>query len=185
MYKLILFTLWIFLPAGLANGSPVVFARFNWFRFLDKPMDFGEKFRGKPILGPHKTWRGIIGAIVVSTICFLIQRHLYVTEHWAVTVSRTVNYSHLNPWIVGPAFGFGALAGDAIKSFFKRQIGIQSGRTWFPFDQVDYILGGLLAVYPFIRMSLLDYLTVLLVWFVMHLIVTWVGYLTSFRERPI
>jgi CDP-2,3-bis-(O-geranylgeranyl)-sn-glycerol synthase len=36
---------------------------------------------------------------------------------------------------------FGALAGDAVKSFFKRQIGIAPGHRWLGPDQLDFIVG--------------------------------------------
>ncbi|HEV2413031.1 MAG TPA: CDP-archaeol synthase [Candidatus Saccharimonadales bacterium] len=185
MYKQIIFALWVFIPAGLANATPVFLAKFRVLKFLDKPMDFGKKLRGKPILGANKTWRGLLGAMVVSSLVFWLQRFAYMHHHWAITASRGINYAHLNPWVVGPAFGFGALVGDAIESFFKRQIGIESGHTWFPFDQIDYVIGGLLAISPFIRMSFYEYLFILLVWFLLHLVTVWVGYLTGFRERPI
>ncbi len=37
--------------------------------------------------------------------------------------------------------GMGALAGDAVKSFFKRQIGAKPGNMWPPFDQIDFVVG--------------------------------------------
>jgi CDP-2,3-bis-(O-geranylgeranyl)-sn-glycerol synthase len=39
--------------------------------------------------------------------------------------------------------GFGALAGDSIKSFFKRRVGVKPGKRWFPFDQIDFVIGAL------------------------------------------
>ena len=40
--------------------------------------------------------------------------------------------------------GLGALLGDLVKSFFKRKIGIKSGEPWIIFDQIDYVIGGLI-----------------------------------------
>ena len=34
-----------------------------------------------------------------------------------------------------------ALGGDLIKSLFKRQVDIQPGQPWFPFDQCDWLIG--------------------------------------------
>jgi CDP-2,3-bis-(O-geranylgeranyl)-sn-glycerol synthase len=37
--------------------------------------------------------------------------------------------------------GVGALAGDATESFFKRRRGIERGRPWPGFDQLDFLVG--------------------------------------------
>jgi CDP-2,3-bis-(O-geranylgeranyl)-sn-glycerol synthase len=37
--------------------------------------------------------------------------------------------------------GAGAGIGDAIKSFCKRQVGIEPGAMWLGFDQLDFFLG--------------------------------------------
>jgi len=36
---------------------------------------------------------------------------------------------------------FGALLGDIVESFFKRRKGIERGKDWIPFDQLDFIIG--------------------------------------------
>jgi CDP-archaeol synthase len=46
-----------------------------------------------------------------------------------------IGYSD-HPVQPGLLISFGALAGDSIKSFFKRQIGIRSGASWLVFDQL-------------------------------------------------
>jgi CDP-diglyceride synthetase len=38
------------------------------------------------------------------------------------------------------------MTGDAVKSFFKRRLGITPGKSWFPFDQLDFVLGAILFV---------------------------------------
>ena len=40
--------------------------------------------------------------------------------------------------------GLGVLFGDLVKSFFKRRFNIKPGAPWFPFDQLDALIGGLL-----------------------------------------
>ena len=63
---------WFFLPAGIANMSPVLASRISWLKSWDTPLDFGKSFRGKPIFGKNKTWRGIVfgtlSAIIVGFI---------------------------------------------------------------------------------------------------------------------
>ena len=47
-------------------------------------------------------------------------------------------------FLIAYAMGFGALAGDAIESFFKRRTGRERGQPWVPFDQLDFVVGSLL-----------------------------------------
>lgn len=35
------------------------------------------------------------------------------------------------------------MTGDAVKSFFKRQRDMPPGSSWFPFDQLDFVIGAL------------------------------------------
>ena len=37
--------------------------------------------------------------------------------------------------------GLGAGVGDAVKSFFKRRVGIAPGSSWLFFDQLDFFVG--------------------------------------------
>lgn len=51
-----------------------------------------------------------------------------------------IDYAHAGPW-AGLLLGFGTLVGDAVKSFFKRQIGIAPGDSWIGPDQLDFMVG--------------------------------------------
>ena len=53
---------------------------------------------------------------------------------------------------------FGALIGDIIESFFKRRVGIERGKNWIPFDQLDFILGVLF--FSFVMSTILHFLNV-------------------------
>jgi CDP-2,3-bis-(O-geranylgeranyl)-sn-glycerol synthase len=81
--------------------------------------------------------------------------------------------------------GFGALLGDAIESFFKRQARVKPGNTWFPFDQIDYIIGGLLFSLPVITLGVKYYFLILVVWLLLHLISSYIGYLLGLKTKPI
>ena len=81
--------------------------------------------------------------------------------------------------------GFGALTGDAIKSFFKRRVNIPPGVSWFPFDQIDYIIGGIALSLFYIQLTFGDYVVLCIVWFLMHPLITFIGYLFKLRHKPI
>jgi CDP-2,3-bis-(O-geranylgeranyl)-sn-glycerol synthase len=132
MFNLLLL-LYYFLPAYVANASPPLLAKL--FPRWVAPVDFALSFRGRRLLGSHKTWRGIIGATILGGITFLIQQHFFPME------------MHL-PWFTGFLLAFGAIVGDSVESFFKRQLHIPAGNPWFPFDQIDYTIGAFLFTFP-------------------------------------
>jgi CDP-2,3-bis-(O-geranylgeranyl)-sn-glycerol synthase len=185
MLKDLFFALWFFLPAALANMIPILVAPLPFIRRFDAPIDGGRMYRGKRILGSHKTWRGIIAGILCATLILWLEQLAAAHIHWVHTATSQVDYSTLPTLILGPLFGIGALGGDAIKSFFKRQVGVAPGRSWFPFDQTDYIIGGSLAAAPFIRLTLVEYAMLLILWLAVHLGSSYVGYLMGLKERPI
>jgi CDP-2,3-bis-(O-geranylgeranyl)-sn-glycerol synthase len=181
----ILFALWFFAPAGIANSSPVFANKIPLLSKLGMPIDGGETFRGKRIFGDHKTVRGFLVGILTGIVVALIQMFLYKNNSWIVEMSSTVDYGDPLVILLGAFLGFGALAGDAVKSFFKRQLSIPSGSSWFPFDQLDYIVGGLIISLPFVDLSISQYALITLVWFLIHPVATFVGWLLKLKDSPI
>jgi CDP-2,3-bis-(O-geranylgeranyl)-sn-glycerol synthase len=177
--------MWFFLPAGLANASPVLANRINFLNILYKPLDLGLKIRGRRVFGDNKTWLGLIFAVLVGFIVISLQRCGYNHFEWIRNISGTINYNSLKVLWLGPLLGFGALAGDAIESFFKRQIGIKPGHTWFPFDQVDYILGALIFSLVIVTLSGFDYVLIIIIWVLIHLLSSYIGFLIGWKSKPI
>lgn len=173
------------IPAAVANGAPIISARLPWIERWNARLDFGRKFHGRPIFGSHKTWRGIVSGMLFATATLWIQQT--VIRHGIVPDSFTgaADYARLPTWLLGPLFGLGALGGDAIESFFKRQHGTRDGGTWFPFDQLDYIIGAVLVSLPFFILTVRQYLLVFFIWFGMHLLSTYLGWLVGLKDQPI
>lgn len=181
----ILFALWFFLPAGIANMAPVIAKKIPMLHKLAVPVDGGKSFRGRRIFGDHKTVRGFVVGVLSALVIVLMQMFLYAHISWVKTIAGPVDYSEPVVILLGIALGFGALAGDAIKSFFKRQVGVPSGASWFPYDQIDYIVGGILLSLPFYTFSMTTYLAVFLVWFLIHPIATLIAWLLKLKDSPI
>ncbi len=157
---LIATTFVFFLPAGIANMMPVLVAKVP---FLNVAMDFGHSFRGKRIFGDHKTWRGFVFGIFGAGISGVILAFGFKT---------------------GTILGAGALLGDAIKSFFKRQIGIAPGKSWVPFDQVDWILGALIAVHFFVQPQPTEvWIAALLLFGLLHPVINIFGYVLHIKKK--
>jgi len=121
----------------------------------------------------------------MATVTLWLQQLAVAHFGWARTLTSSVDYAHLPTVALGILFGVGALGGDAIESFFKRQRGVPPGRGWFPFDQLDYIIGASLATMPFVALSVLQYGLLIVLWLVVHLVASYVGWLLHLKERPI
>lgn len=137
--------LWLLLPASVANIAPVIAAKYAWLKPLNKPIDFGAMYRNKRLLGDNKTIRGLTAGVVAAAITGIIQ-YLALSNQFiqAITIGRYDSIVHAAG--IAAAIGLAALAGDAVKSFLKRQIAnVGPGNPWRPFDQIDYAIGALIV----------------------------------------
>lgn len=176
---------WFFLPAGLANITPLGAAKFPGLRDFTAPIDGGKTFRGKRILGAHKTWRGLLSGILFAIITLWLEKELVMHIAWLGEATKPLDYAHMPTVLLGALFGLGALGGDALKSFFKRRIGIAPGKSWLPFDQIDYIVGSALITSLMVRLTLVQYIWALVIGLVATLLGSYIGYHTHFKDSPI
>lgn len=179
-----IFVFWFFLPAGIANIAAFFSGKIPIIKSFSYPADFNATFRGKRILGSNKTMRGFVFAILAGIITVFIQTHLFKNISFFNNFI-SIDYNQINPIILGGLAGFGALLGDSIKSFFKRQSAIPPGRSWFPFDQIDYILGGILFTSFYIRLNFSEYIMLFSVWFFLHLFINLIGYFLKLKDSPL
>ena len=202
-WESILYALLVFLPAYVANMSPVIVAKLipHW----KAPIDGGRLGKdGKPILGPGKTWRGLAGGTVLGAVTAVVVA-LVVPGAGEPGFFAGWDYGHkgisgASPlWAValfGAAVGSMALVGDAVKSYFKRRTGRDRGRPWVPFDQLDFVVfgvGAMLLASPLLADGwVLDALfgdwVVLVTLFVLtpllHFLVNVIGYVLKLKEVP-
>lgn len=142
---LVVEALWLFLPAYGANMAPVFAMRL--FPHWNRPLDGGRAWRdGRPLLGPSKTWRGLVAGGLLGTLAAVGQSLAAQNVSGLSDFGYAASGSLVVPALLGLALGVGAILGDAAKSFFKRRTGRTSGRPWVPFDQLDFVVGALAAV---------------------------------------
>ena len=183
MLSNILCAIWFFLPAGAANAAPIIVMKVPGLKRLSAPIDLGLQFHGKRVLGDHKTWRGLLAGMAAAAVMLWLQQRL--AAHYPVLhifIGPVDGYASL-PVAVGAALGFGALAGDAAKSFFKRQRGTPPGESWFPFDQIDYIIGAAAVALLTVHMNAYVYLWAFLLWPVVHIASTAIGYTLGLKDQ--
>jgi CDP-2,3-bis-(O-geranylgeranyl)-sn-glycerol synthase len=173
-WESVLYGLLFFLPAYVANMSPLLVAKVipGW----KAPIDGGRMAKdGRRVLGAGKTWRGLVGGTVLGAVTAVVVA-LLVPAHtepgffhgWDYgfggfdgapigsddpcgdTGKCQGNGSSL-PAIAlfGAILGCAALVGDAVKSYFKRRRGKEGGAPWVPFDQLDFVVFGLAAAFAF------------------------------------
>lgn len=163
-----------FLPAGLSNTAPVFANKIPIWNKWNTPVDFGKSWRGVRITGDNKSWRGIISGTLFAGLTAVVVAH-YVPE---TIVNDQV-------FLTGILLGLGALTGDAVESFIKRQRGIKPGSSWFPWDQVDYIIGGLLFVLPVADLPVWAIVTIFVAYFPLHLLIAYLAFRIGLKSTPI
>lgn len=170
---------WYILPAYVANMAPLFAAMAMKDRFA-VPLDFNRKLVGRPILGTNKTYRGLIVGILAATVVSCLQTQLYA--YASVKSLSLLAYDRVNCAWWGFLMGFGALCGDAVKSFIKRRRDIPPGQSWKPFDQIDFLLGALVFTSSVVALPLSAIVGILIVMPCLKIVVAHAGYLLGLRK---
>lgn len=180
----ILATVWLFTAAGLSNMAPILANKIPRLNQWNTQLDFGHTLYGKPLFGKNKTWRGLLSGIILAIFIIFIQKQILILLDTDITIN---NYSFRNmpTLLTGFVMGAGPLVGDAIESLFKRQIGVPPGKSWFPFDQLDYIVGAIIFTLPLFQLSTLNYASLFIIGFTIHVIASYIGYLAKLKDEPI
>lgn len=165
---MILKSLYFFLPGYIANMAPILL---RWVPFGGKPIH--EK-----LFGSHKTWRGLVAAVFVGGFVFWLQQGLYNLgfQDWAL-----IDYADFPVWF-GFLQGTGVILGDLVKSYYKRKQGIKPGDPWWGWDQLDFVLGGVVLGF-FVYVPTIETVLVLVVLSpIMHLLANNIGYLLKIKK---
>ena len=174
MFKFIISCLYFFLPAYFTNMTPPLAHKAGILKFLARPVDFNKKFRGEPFLGSHKTWRGVILGILIGFLVALFQKYLY--RFLAIQKISFLNYSQINIFLFGFLISAGAVFGDLFFAFIKRQLKLEPGTKFLPFDQTNYVIGAAFFLTLFFKIDILIWLTLFILTFFLHIIINRIGY---------
>jgi len=180
MIREIFFSLWFLLPIGIANIAPIIATKIFGKKF-SFPLDFNLKVNNKKMLGENKTIRGLFAGIIAGIVTVFLQKYLFLNFPDLHNILK-VNYSEINPFILGSLCGLGALGGDAFESFLKRQANIKPGKSWFPFDQSDYAAGGILLTFLYVRLDFISYFLIFIFLFLLHPLFNIIGFLLRLKR---
>lgn len=131
------------LPSYVANSCATLSLSIPILKKWTTPIDFGNSWNSKRILGDGKTFRGLIFGTLIGTIFGFLQYFLAQRIEFD-NISFYNNASIEEILLISFLLSFGALLGDIVKSFIKRRFGIKRGRPWPPFDQTDFLIGGII-----------------------------------------
>ena len=155
--------LYFMAPAYVANMAPP-FVRY--WKGWNRPIS--ERW-----LGSHKTVAGFACGVLGAVLVTFVQWRL----GWGGALLA------YDGWVeLGARFGAGAMVGDCLKSLFKRRRGVAPGGPWIPFDQLDFVLGALVFVWPRAALAWSDIAILLLVSFGGHILVNHIGYWLGVRD---
>lgn len=158
-----LLSLELFVMLVLANGSPVVVARLL-HQTGNRPVDGGRVWRdGRPVLGPSKTWRGLVAG-TVSCLLF----------------SAWVGLG----WLFGALFGLLALLGDLVSSFVKRRMGLKSSARALWLDQLPEALLPMAMAWLWLSLPLWEAVAVALLFALSNMLFSPVLYRLGIRKQP-
>jgi CDP-diglyceride synthetase len=140
---------WLAAPVILAGVLHMIVVRRDLLAALKRPLDGGRTFRGEPIFGPNKTWRGVVFMTFAPALLGALQGLAWGewarregVEPCALPEPLVFGYADFNL-----VLGFGYALGELPNSFVKRRVGIEAGKTsskiFFVIDQADSVVAAL------------------------------------------
>lgn len=147
----------------IANGSPIL-ARIILGERFNRALDGGRLLSdGRPLLGASKTLRGIVSAILATTLA-------------APLIGI--------PWIIGLLLAVFAMLGDLASSFLKRRLGLQPSSMALGLDQIPESFLPLLVCRPLLELPWAQVLYLTLAFFALELLLSQLLYRLGIRKHP-
>jgi hypothetical protein len=162
--------------------------RQGWLAFLATPMDRGRTFRGRPLFGHTKTFRGPIAVAAGAAAVWALEQSL-AQRFAALAGIAPAEAASLPGWWFGAAAGAAAELSELPNSFVKRQLGIEPGKTargplavvFYLWDQLDVLLGFWLVLATAVPATPIRVLSSVVIVVAIHPLLTLAGYLLGMR----
>ncbi len=171
--------IWLIIPAYAVNGLiPLVGLKGR----KNHPIDGGRMFRGKPILGPGKTWEGLLFGCFIGILIASVEMLAFPYLPFDISpVALTI--VPMYP-LLGLMLGLGAVVGDMVGSFLKRRIGLPRGAIAPLLDQEDFLLGSLLFASFLITIKIDWVILLVIITPIIHLVASVIGFKMRVKKEP-
>ncbi len=147
----------------VANGSPII-GRWMMNGYWEMPIDGGAVFiDGRPILGNSKTYRGLACSLVGTLLAGAL-----VGLSWKISLIVSLL----------------AMVGDCLSSFVKRRFGYPSGAKALGLDQIPESLFPMLGLWNVLNFSALSLGLTVVIFVVVELVLSSIGYKLHIRKHP-
>jgi CDP-2,3-bis-(O-geranylgeranyl)-sn-glycerol synthase len=155
-------------PMYIANAAPILIHG-------KKPLDFNLKYKGKRLLGDGKSILGFLAGIICGSLAGMAL---------GFAIPEFVLLFGTSYFLLVFLLAFGAMLGDIVESFVKRRLGKKRGERWLVFDQLDFIIGGLILSL-LIRLPELWLVVILLVATIfIHIMTNMAAYKLGLKKVP-
>ena len=158
-----LFQIHLLLLIIIANGAPIML-RALMGRRLDVAIDFGYRLAdNNPLFGSSKTWRGVIAAVILTSIAAVL-----------------IGY----PASTGAQIALYAVLGDVLSSFIKRRLGMAPSSMAPLLDQVPESFLPALMLMDTFELDLQSVIILVCVFIIMELLLSYIFFKLGIRNRP-
>lgn len=131
---------------------------------LDFAIDFGRRMPdNNPILGSSKTWRGVIGAIIFTSISAVLLGYSAPT---------------------GAQIAIYAVLGDVLSSFIKRRLGMAPSSMAPLLDQVPESFLPAFMLMDTFEVDFQSIIILVCLFFLMELLLSFILFKLGIRKRP-
>jgi CDP-diglyceride synthetase len=177
---------WLLAPILISAAVHGVVLRFDLFRALKRPMDFGLSLWGVRLFGDNKTWRAFVVAVIVCAMAVVVQRIVapalpprLICDHGAVPAP-----------VLGALIGAAAILGELPNSFIKRRAGVAPGSTargaiaivFYLLDQVDLVIITWPLIWAFVDADWRMVVASFVLAATLHPLVSLAGYVSGARK---
>ena len=147
----------------IANGAPIVIRAVMGSR-LDCAIDFGYRLPDdRPLFGSSKTWRGVFGAVLFTSIGAIV-----------------LGYSAFT----GAQIAIYAVLGDILSSFIKRRLGMAPSSMAPLLDQVPESLLPAVMLMDIFELDIQSIIILVSLFIVMELLLSYIFFKLGIRRRP-
>ena len=180
---------WLVLPVVLSGLGHVAVLKTDLLRALSVPLDGGACWRGRPVFGENKTWRGIALMTGLTALASGTQAALARRNRWTSALD-VLQSARVNAWLTGALCGLTYCLAELPNSFVKRQLGIAPGaratrasRLQYVVDQADSVAGCLVALRLLYRAAARELITAFALGITVHIGIDQLIYAIGVKSR--